>query len=326
LGQQYASTRVRDKYSSYRDSLRQVEYDYLFPVWGQKAYQKGFDLPYPVGVMGNYMWMQQGIAIDNLRLGLKTKELDIPLTPVDFIQFGDNSNTSYTVNVRPDIWIFPFLNVYGILGYGNSNTEVNLTVPVELQSVVDQGIRTTGFGIMGAGGIGPIWFSVDVNWTWNKPELLDRPVQVNVMGIRVGHTFTFKNKPDSNFAVWAGGMRAEMSSETSGEIQLIDVLSPETWERRDEIVNNYYDWYENDATPPQRIVADQVLTPIVERLESADGSAIVRYEMDKQVKEKWNGIIGAQYQFNKRWMLRSEAGLIGDRKSFLISLNYRFLL
>jgi len=38
------------------------------------------------------------------------------------------------------------------------------------------------------------------------------------------------------------------------------------------------------------------------------------------------GIIGIQYQMNKRWMLRSEGGIIGDRKSLLLSLNYRFLL
>ena len=121
-------------------------------------------------------------------------------------------------------------------------------------------------------------------------------------------------------------MRQSMNSETRGEIQLIDALPPDAWERRDEIVRDYYDWYENVATPPQRIIADRVLTPIVERLEAADGSTIIRYGMDKQVEQKWNGIIGIQYQINKRWMIRSEGGVIGNRKSFLLSLNYRFLL
>ena len=35
--QQYASTRVKDKYEAYTDSLKQVEYNYLFPIWGQKS-------------------------------------------------------------------------------------------------------------------------------------------------------------------------------------------------------------------------------------------------------------------------------------------------
>jgi hypothetical protein len=326
IGQQYASTRVKDKYQTYTDSLKQVEYNHIFPIWGQQAYQKGFDIPYPAGLMANYMWMRQGVIIDNLQLGVKTDNVDIPLTPVDFIEFGDNLNSSYSVNVRPDLWIFPFLNVYGIFGYGHSETEVNLTFPVSLQATVNQDLRTAGVGLMGAGGIGPVWFSADFNFTWNKPALLDEPVLVNVLGLRLGHTFEFRNRPHSNLAIWAGGMRASMSSETRGEIQLIDALPPEIWDRRDEIVQNYYNWYENEATLPQRIIADKVLTPIVERLEEADGSTIIRYGMDKQVEQKWNGIIGIQYQLNKRWMLRSEGGIIGNRKSILVSLNYRFML
>ena len=326
LQAQYVSTKVKSKHQQYTDSLKQVEYNYIFPILGQGAYKKGFDIPYPVGLMGNYMWMDQGLTIDNLQLGLKTDDLDIPLTGVDFIDFGENTNTSYTFNMRPDIWVLPFLNVYGIFGYGESHTEVNLIAPIELKSVVDQSVSTVGVGVMGAGGLGPVWISVDANWTWNKPELLDKAVRVNVLGIRVGHTFVFKNRPQSNIALWAGAMSVKMNSETKGELKLKDALPQETWDRRDEIVDNYWDWYNNDAGPAQKVVADEILTPIVDRLEAADGESIIRYGIDKQVKERWNGLVGIQYQYNKHWMLRSEAGLIGDRKSFLVSLNYRFLL
>jgi hypothetical protein len=178
---------------------------------------------------------------------------------------------------------------------------------------------------MTAFGIGPVWMSVDGNWTWNKPELLDKAVNVNVLGMRLGHTFTFKNKPDRNIALWVGAMRAKMSSETVGEIKLVEAIPQETWDRRDEVVANYWYWYENDATIQQKDLADKVLTPIVNRIEDADGSAVVRYGMDKQVKNMWNGLIGAQFQLNKHWMLRSEGGIVGDRKSFLLFINYRFM-
>lgn len=323
---QYANTRVKTIHEQYVDSLKQVEYDYIFPIWGQQAYKKGFDIPYPVGIMGNYMWMRQNLIFDNMQLGIKTDNVDIPLTDVDFIEFGENINTSWAANVRPDVWVLPFLNVYGIFGGGRSNTDVQLTFPIELNSVVDQTLSTAGFGVLAAGGVGPMWFSVDANWTWSKPQLLDKPVRVNVLGIRLGHTFTFDHKPERNIAIWGGAMRMKMNSETSGEILLIDALPPEAWERKDEIVNNYWEWYENEATPPQKVVADKILTPIVERIDNADGDTLIRYGMDKQVKEMWNGTIGVQYQFNKRWMLRSEGGIIGNRKSILFSLNYRFLI
>jgi len=328
---QYVSKKVKTKHQLYTDSLKQVEYNYTFPILGQGAYRKGFDIPYPAGIMGNFIWMRQGVIIENLQLGLKTDDQDIPLTGVGLIEFGDNTNTSYTVNVRPDLWIFPFLNVYGIFGYGSSQTEVNLVAPVKLNSVVNQNLSTAGVGLMTAFGIGPVWVSVDANWTWNKPELLDKAVNVNVLGIRFGHTFTFKERPDRNIALWAGGMRAKLSSSTSGAVQLGDALPPEIWERRDEIVNDYQEWYDS-LNPDNPIdagkirIADEVLSPIVDRIAEADGDAIVRYGMDKRVKEAWNGVIGMQFQLNKRWIFRSEGGLIGDRKSLLASVNYRFLL
>ena len=179
---------------------------------------------------------------------------------------------------------------------------------------------------MGAGGIGPVWFSVDANFTWNKPELLEEATKVNVLGLRLGHTFVFKHKPDRNIAIWAGGMRLHMATETVGEIKMIDALPPETWDRRDEIVSDYWNWYDNEATDREQRVADEILTPIVDRLEQADGDAIISYGMDKQTKQLWIGVIGGQFQINKRWQLHTEFGVVGDRKSALGSVNYRFLM
>ncbi len=335
---QYTSKKVMKKHQSYNDSLKQVKYNYVFPFLGQGAYSKGFDIPYPIGFMMNYFWADQGILIDNLRLGFQNAykpENSFDLTPIvdengeELLGFGENRNTSYSVNVRPDIWIFPFLNVYGIFGYGKSHTEVNITnlgnMPFEMQSVVDQGIRTAGFGILGAGGVGPLWISADFNFTWNKPELLDKPTRVNVMGIRVGHTFTFKKKPYRNIAVWVGAMRVKMQSETVGAVKLSEALPQEVWDKKDQLVNNYWDWYNNEATEFQKKLADKKLTPIVDAIDAREGESVVEYGIDKQVAQMWNMLLGTQFQLNKHWQIRFEAGIIGDRKSFLGSLNYRIL-
>ncbi|WP_417889266.1 hypothetical protein [Xanthomarina gelatinilytica] len=323
---QEPTIKISPKFEAYRDSLKQVKYDHVFPIWGQKAYSKGFDIPYPVGAMGNFVWMEQGITISNLQLGIQSSNTDIGLTPVNFIEFGNNTNTSYSVNFRPDVWVFPFLNVYGLLGYGQSTTEVNIVYPISLQSIVKQNISTYGIGIMAAGAVGPVFFSLDTNFTWNKPELLDEAVQVRVVGLRTGHSFVFKNKPERNIAVWVGAMFVEMGSVTAGQLKLKDALPAADGTKRDEIVNNYYDWYDNEATIPEKVIADRILTPIVERLEAADGEAVIKYGLDKQVQQKWNGLIGAQFQYNKHWQLRTEFGVLGNRKSALVSLNYRFLL
>lgn len=294
-------------------------------------YKKGFDIPYPVGIMANSIWMKQDIVFSNFQLGFKTDQVDVPLTTVDFIKFGQNTNNSQNYTVRPDIWILPFLNVYGLFGFGSSITDVNIIAPINLNAVVEQDFSTKGFGIMAAGGVGPVWVSVDVNWTWNKPKLLDKPVQVNVMGVRVGHTFVFKQNPKRNIAVWVGGMRAKMGTETSGEITLKEALPSDVWDRKDEMVDDYWAWY--NALDPNKPLdlrkiekADAILTPIVNAIDNTNGDGIVRYAMDKQTKQLWNGIIGAQFQLNKNWQFRTEGGVLGNRKSFLLSANYRFLL
>jgi hypothetical protein len=322
---QYSSAKVKDKFEAYTDSLKNVTYDHTFPIFGQKVYQKGFDIPYPAGLMANYVWMKQDILITNLQLGFEGDNQDIPLTPVDFIDFGKNTNVSNMVNFRPDLWVFPFLNVYGLLGKGTSTTDVNIVAPINLTSVVEQDITTVGFGVMGAAGVGPVFLSVDANWTWSKPKLLDEAVLVNVVGIRFGHSFVFKHKPQSNIAVWVGTMYAKLSSETTGAITLNEAI-PNFSETKDQIVSDYNSWY--DGLPDGRIKdkATEVLNPIIENIDNANGDGIVSYGMNKQVKQNWNGLVGAQYQYNKHWQLRTEAGIVGNRESFLVSLNYRFLM
>ncbi|MFT4754049.1 MAG: hypothetical protein ACI9GM_000617 [Salibacteraceae bacterium] len=322
LSAQYTTKMVKSKHEIYTDSLKSMEYDRVLPIWGAGAYKQGFDIPFPLGVMVNTIWMRQGITIDNMRLGLTTDSINVPLTQTDFVQFGENVNESFSTTFRPDIWILPFVNVYGLFGAGRSRTKINLVAPIAMYSVVEQGITTTGFGILGAGGVGPLWVSVDANFTWNKPELLDKATQVNVLGIRMGHSFMFKKRPDRNINIWAGTMRVKMNSETVGAIVLKEAIPIDEMNEKGEDALEYYE----SLSPVEKVKpANLLIKQIGQRLVAADGEAVIKYGMDKQTKQLWNASIGGQFQFNKAWQFRTELGFIGDRKSFMLSLNYRFL-
>lgn len=319
------------KHKAYTDSLMRMNYKGSLPFYGKKAYKKGFDIPYPVGIMGNVLWLSQDLVFSEFKLGLQTPNLDIEPREIEVLEFGRTRTTASTITFRPDVWVLPFLNIYGILGFSDTQTDVTITAPISLQSVVNQRARTLGFGVMGAGGIGPVFFSVDANFTWSKPDLLTTPVQVNVLGMRIGHSFKFKHRPDRNIAAWVGTMRVSMTSSTVGEITLNEALPDETWEKKDALVDSYWDWY--NSLNPNKLedikkiaTADKVLTPIVTEIDNRNGESVVRYEMQKEVQQRWNFLIGAQFQINKHWQIRSEGGIIGNRKSFLASLNYRFIL
>ena len=96
--------------------------------------------------------------------------------------------------------------------------------------------------------------------------------------------------------------------------------------KRDEIVQNYWEWYDGlgFADVKKKLIADNLLTPIINNLESANGEGTIEYKLLKEPEMEWNIILGGQYQLNKSWQFRFEGGIIGNRKSLLLSTNYRF--
>ena len=48
-----------------RDTILK-SYDNIFPIWGRKAIERGFDLPKPLGINVIGMYIDQGIEISNL--------------------------------------------------------------------------------------------------------------------------------------------------------------------------------------------------------------------------------------------------------------------
>jgi len=102
---QYTTKRISKAQQAYTDSLKNVKYDYFFPLLGQGAYSEGYDIPYPVGIMANFFWADQGILINNLQLGYKNAYNpgnSFELRPIldengkELIKFGKNRNVSYS--------------------------------------------------------------------------------------------------------------------------------------------------------------------------------------------------------------------------------------
>lgn len=309
-----------EKRKKYIDSLKKVNYNYMFPILGQQAYSKGYDIPYPVGIMVNYFNATQSIVIENIQLGFEGPNKTVG--PADFsglIQFGDNKSHLYNFNIRPDVWVFPFLNVYGLFGYAPTvNTTVELKEPFYLKSSPKQSGLTYGFGIMTAMNAGPVFISVDFNQTWSQLQLLDKAVSSNILGLRVGHSFVFNSKPEKNLTFWMGAMRLGIRSETKGRIQVGEAIGDADQKFVDDV--HASDWY-NNLGPLRQEIVDQTLNSAVNKI----NDTYVVYSIDKHMKQQWSGCIGAQFQQNKRMIYRTEVNCIGDRFSVMLSYNYRVL-
>lgn len=296
-----------------RDSVLKT-YDNVFPIWGRKAVERGFDLPKPLGVNILYAWMDQGLDISNL--GLSTN--DNPIQPADFIGFGKNTTTVSTVSGRVDLWLLPFLSVYGFGGKVWANTTVELVEPVAFTSSVDQTGRTLGIGMTGAFGFKRNFVSVDGNWSWNKLEKLDDPVNARLLSLRFGRAVKLGGKMRAAF--WVGAMNQKFGSETLGAIRLDEVVPPETVDQiRDNLENvDDSDWYQ-DLGPVQKALVDQIVDKL---LTGNAGDLTINYRIDKAPSDPWNMVAGGNLDLNKRWTVRAEAGFIG-RKSILVNAVYR---
>lgn len=311
------------KYKAYVDSLKNAEYNYTFPIWGERVYKKGFDIPYPAGIMVNSFVASQKMLIDEIGLGVNNSEI------IDFsglITFSDIEASIVNINVRPDLYVFPFLNVYGILGYSWSQTRVVLSSPIALETTAELEGKNYGFGLNLAAGAGPVWLSGDANMVWADLDKFVKPVLAVNTSFRVGHTFVDWDQPDRNIAVWVGAFGSFIDNRTTGSINLSEVLgdSDKLEEIRDQLGDRYEAWYET-LGPAQKVVIDQIEEEIRDRLDGQPPrEIIIKYDLLKRPANPWNMVIGFQYQFNKNWMLRTEAGMLGKRSQLLLSLNYRF--
>ena len=299
-----------------RDSIL-ATYKQIFPIWGRKAIERGFLLPLPVGLNINTFAMEQGVALSEL--GLSTN--DNPIAASEFIVLGEATSRVASVNFRGDLWILPFLNVYGMYGTAWASTTVPVTEPVQFTSDVDQTGQYWGVGLTGTIGIKHNWLAVDVNWTWTDLEKLDMPVRGRVLGLRYGRTIKLNAKSRANF--WIGANNQKFATETDGSIALDEAIPPDVADSLQNALANYQDspWYQG-LGPLGKRAADSLVAGII----AADlGSTVVNYHLDKAPADPWNMIIGGSYELTRNWHFRGEVGFIGRVQALLV-LNYRLAL
>ena len=338
---------------AYLDSLKHYIYPYALPIWGDKATKRGYDLPYSAGLSMQYFGQRSDLIIENLNVGFNggtMHDLD------GIVRFDKAKSSSDGVSLRPDIWLYPFLNIYGIFGVSAASTDVGygIWLPdssgheqeiLHLNTKVDFTAATLGFGITPTLGVGGGWLALDMNFTWTDVPQLSKPAQAFVFDPRMGKSFKLR-RPDENINVWVGGFRFAINTGTTGSIPLSDALPIDQWQgsidqAQTEVARRNADidaWW-NSLTPPQQanpvnIAKYQASKAALSRagafLENADqavahaGSSTVDYSIDKRPADLWNFLVGGQYQLNKSWMFRLEVGFLTSRTQLISGVQYRF--
>ena len=261
------------------------------PIWGEKVRAMGYDLPLPFGASVNLVYMEQGIDVRDLEIGFGSAD-----TKVERVTFSDSNVRDVAATARLDIWLLPFANIYGIIGYidGKAELDVNIPgitidVPVfgpipildpnTLHLDIDYSGETYGAGITLAGGYKNFFGSVDANYTYTDIDIVNGDIKTLTISPRLG----VQVDPaliTGNLALWIGAMYMDYKQTITDTFNLKEI----------------------DLRLP---------------------SAHLDFEIDIKNEEPWNFLIGGQWEITKRWQITAECG-IGNRRQFIFGTSFRF--
>jgi len=351
--QVYANKVVGKSNKDVVDSMKTAEYPYMLPIWGEAVAKKGFNLPYSAGLSVQYVTQESDIAITNLSIGFNNGPMhDL----AEVVRFKSAVSNTDGINFRPDVWILPFLNKSGLFAQSKSSIAIDagIWVPdstntwhevVPLSTKAEFSGTTLGFGITPTIGVAGGWMALDMNFAWTDIEALDKPAYTFVFGPRMGKTFKLDDE-EMNIAVWVGGFRLLLASSTSGSLNLADLFETEGLQQKvedgiikvDDAEQQVDAWWNGLSQTEQKNPANKAKYETANRAIDAAGSflsgldgklndedkASVQYSLEKSPKDKWNFVVGTQFQLNKSLMLRAEYGFLGSRTQFIGGLQYRF--
>ena len=280
------------------------EWDRALPFFAQDVIDKGYDLPMPYGIGVTYANVVQDQLLDSLEIGFGGSEK----VPMEFVSFSDASSESDSVTLKLDTWLFPFMNVFALLGTVDGTAPLAFTIdgtdalnqlgidctpssgPVPLPPhplcVIDGRAvtvpvepnfhgNTYGVGTVLAGGWNNWFVTIPITITYADMQGNDTEGTVLTASPRFGRVFPLRNS--GNLALFVGGSYLESDLTVTGTVVL----------------------------PGTDVAVD--------------------YKIDQQNKDNWAGIIGGNWDITRRWSVAAEYnGFTGSRESFIAQVGYRF--
>ncbi len=263
--------------------------DFL-PIFGRDARERGYVLPRPFGISLGYMGQNQPFDVN----GLEVEGIDVKSSGLAVVDEVDNQED--TVTLRFDAWIFPFLNVYGILGKTDGKADGPLRVdpsvvlgntcrlpqvdcsPINTSFNIDYTGNVGGGGVTIAGGYKSFFGMVDSNYTVTDLDISSTDATAWVTSARIGW-----NGKLGGFtgAFWVGTMYQDINQTLDLEV----------------------------AVPPE--------------FGNFLGRTFIEVSVEESTQSPWNGLLGGRWEIGKGFEMLAEFGF-GPRRSNMLNLTYRF--
>lgn len=206
------------------------------PIGAEQARARGVELPLPFGISLFHMDQEQPLKVN--RLEVQAGGSNVPAT-IENLENEDESD-----NLRFDAWLFPFLDVYALVGKVDSSSKGTAVVPAGAFGPQEQRIAfqqdydgdTLGLGMTLAYGHKNLFATLDINYTETDINISSEDATALVINPRVGWAGTqggFKG------AAWLGVMHQDLEQTLEVDTQFGGIPVTATVEEEAEEPLNY---------------------------------------------------------------------------------------
>jgi len=283
-----------------REPVEQRTWDHKLPFMAQKVIDLGYDLPLPYGVKVLYSDIDQAQNLDNLRVGFSGGEKE----PFEWVAFENARSVSETWQLIGDLWLLPFLNLFAYVGDVEGDAPMN--VLLEGNGMLEQmGVDCSRPGNLLLCGL-------------LQDRLIDLPIEAGFSGTNYGLGFNLAGG-------WKGFFFTLPVSFSWIDMDTTDVeggsvISASPRAGRVFKLGNHG----NLALYAGASYLDSDLTAYGS-LAIPETDVTIDYTVDQSNKDKWAGVLGANWDINRRWSLMVEYnGFFGSRDSIFATVGWRF--
>ena len=189
----------------------------------EAARERGYELPLPFGAALILTGLgDRTIEVTDVRVGIQNS----PQSVSEFLDLGSSSDV-FNANLKFDVWILPFLNVYALVGYvhNESATHARVTLPqpgplpdLQFETQVDTELD----GLIGGGGItlagGYQQFFMVLDCSYVQTDLgFDDDFTALIASVRVGWNGKFGDVPTQ---LWLGVGNWDTAATATGHTEL----------------------------------------------------------------------------------------------------------
>ncbi|RLA72358.1 MAG: hypothetical protein DRG78_23940 [Epsilonproteobacteria bacterium] len=287
------------------------DWEHKMPFMAQDVIDLGFDLPLPYGVAVIYAKIRQDLVLNELDVGINGEGT----VRLDSVKFNNAEALNDSVQLKADMWLLPFMNIYAVAGAILGEAKMDITINgdelIDEANIDCSGLSgkakcealrknptfslggdagsqsafntdsvsysgyNIGFGTVLAGGYKEWFGALPITYVYSNIDIIDSTVETLTLAPRIGKTINLKN--GGTFSPFVGATYLDVDMTLAGSFDV-----------------------------------------------GTDGIESIEYSIRQQNADKWNALVGFNWDITKHWSWNAEVGFWGSREDIITGMTYRY--